>query len=282
MSQSSHLAGPEPRQADALPRGPVRFSICTLVTDRAEYAGMVASFQAGGFDGPDCEYLYLDNSENNAFDAFSGYNLFLTVATGDYLILCHQDILLLEAGRAELEERLAELDAVDPAWALCGNAGGVPPDGVAIRITDPHGADRSLGSFPARASALDENFILARREANLALSHDLGGFHLYGADLCILAQVLGRTAYVIDFHLRHKSGGTIGADFYASRRAIVAKYRRAFRPRWIATTCTHFIISGLPLPALVTRLGGLVRRGWRRAAGSAPAGRAGPAPRAGA
>jgi hypothetical protein len=260
MSESSRHAALEPRPADTLARTAIRFSICTLVTDPAEYAEMVASFREGGFDGPDCEYLYLDNSVGNTFDAFSGYNLFLTVASGAYVILCHQDILLIER-REALERRLAELDSLDPAWALCGNAGGVEGGRVAVRITDPHGADRSTGPFPARASALDENFIVARRDANLALSHDRRGFHLYGADLCIIADMLGRTAYVIDFHLRHKSGGNLDSRFYAERRAAIAKYRRAFRTRSIRTTCTTFMVSGLPFlgRALSTRLGRVFR-----------------------
>ncbi|HYI41683.1 MAG TPA: hypothetical protein VE053_15350 [Allosphingosinicella sp.] len=262
MSESRKESGPEPRRADQIPRGAVRFSICTLVTDLGEYAEMVESFRERGFSGPDCEFLYLDNSAGNAFDAFSGYNLFLSTAAGDYLILCHQDILLLEQGRAALEDRLAELDRLDPAWALCGNAGGAADGSLALRITDPHGTDQSRGRFPVRALALDENFIVARRDANLGLSHDLGGFHLYGADLCIVADLLGRTAYVVDFHLRHKSAGNIDERFYAARRALIAKYRRAFRPRWIRTTCTNFLVSGTPLLGriLSTRLGRLFRR----------------------
>ncbi len=255
-------AGSEPRRANELPKGSIRFSICTLVTDLDEYSEMVASFRERGFAGPDCEFLYLDNSASNAFDAFTGYNLFLMRASGDYLILCHQDVLLLDEGRSALEQRLAELDSLDPAWALCGNAGGVAGGKLAVRITDPHGPDQSTGTFPARAAALDENFILARRDANLALSHDLGGFHFYGTDLCIVADMLGRTAYVIDFHLRHKSAGKTDAGFYAARRAAIAKYRRAFRSRWIGTTCTTFLVSGLPLLGRVfsTRLGRPFRR----------------------
>lgn len=262
MIESRNESVSEPRRADEIARSGIRFSICTLATDLGEYAEMVESFRSRGFSGPDCEYLYLDNSAGNAFDAFSGYNLFLDRATGDYLILCHQDILLIEDGRAALEDRLAELDRLDPAWALCGNAGAAVDGGLALRITDPHGADQSEGRFPARALALDENFIVARRDANLALSNDLGGFHLYGADLCIVADLLGRSAYVVDFHLRHKSGGNIDARFYAARRAMIAKYQHAFRARWIRTTCTHFLISGTPLLGrlLSTRLGRLFRR----------------------
>ncbi|ALL56336.1 hypothetical protein [Mycobacterium haemophilum] len=224
-----------------------RFSICTLVTRPAEYSEMVESFVSHGFTPADCEYLCLDNSESNRFDAFRGYNLFLSEARGDFIILCHQDIVLLDDGRAELEQRLDELTAHDPKWALCGNAGGVSFNRLAVRISDRFGKNQSIGSFPAAVTALDENFIVVRREANLAMSHDLSGFHFYGADLCIVADFLGRSAWVIDFHLRHKGVGTTGASFYRHRKDVARKYRNAFRRRFVVTTVTHFFLSGSPI-----------------------------------
>lgn len=221
------------------PGSSILYSICTLVTDLDEYREMVASLKRGGFGGSDCEYLYIDNSRGNAADAFQGYNRFLTEARGTYILLCHQDILLLEDDRASLERRLQELDALDPEWGLCGNAGVTSAGRLALRLTDPHGADQALGPFPSRVATLDENFILVRRDANLALSHDLAGFHLYGADLCIIADILGRSAYVIDFHLHHKSGGTPNSHFYQGRLEMMKKYARALRPRRLATTCTN-------------------------------------------
>jgi hypothetical protein len=207
---------------------------------------MVESFVSHGFTSADCEFLYIDNRESNQFDAFGGYNVFLSEARGDFIVLCHQDILLLDDGRAELEQRLGELTARDSRWAVCGNAGGVSFTRVAVRITDRYGQDQSFGSFPSRARALDENFIVVRRDANLALSQDLSGFHFYGADLCIIADFLGCSAWVIDFHLQHNGVGTTGTTFYALRNDIARKYRRAFRPRWVVTTVSYFFVSGSP------------------------------------
>ena len=224
-----------------------RFSICTLVTRPSEYAEMVESFVGLGFTPADCEFLYLDNSESNRFDAYRGYNLFLSEARGDFIILCHQDILLLEDGRAELEQRLEELTAHDPTWALCGNAGGVSFARLALHISDRFGEDQFFGCFPARVTALDEDFIVIRREANLAVSHDLSGFSFYGADLCIVADFIGRSAWVIDFHLRHKGLGKTGASFYRERNDVARKYRKAFRSRWVVTTVTYFFVSGSPI-----------------------------------
>ena len=235
----------------------IRYSICTLVTDLDEYREMVRSLERGGFGAGDCEYLYVDNSGGNTADAFGGYNSFLSHARGDYIILCHQDILLLEDDRTVLESRLQELHRLDPNWAICGNAGATETGELVIRITDPHGEDQARGSFPARVASVDENFILVRRDANLALSHDLAGFHLYGADLCIIADILGRSAFVVDFHLRHKSGGVPNRGFYEMRLAMMRKYARALRPRWINTTCTNFRLGSRYWQArLLTKLRG--------------------------
>ena len=224
---------PEPSEISQSVAALIKYSFCTLVTNIAEYREMIAGLPAKGFTQADCELLYLDNSQENRFDAYAGYNRFLQAARGEYIVLCHQDIVLIDDGRAELDALLADLTRRDPDWAVCGNAGATASGGYAVRITDPRSSDMRVGGpFPAPVISVDENFIIVRREANLALSHDLTGYHWYGSDICIVADILGWTSYVIDFHLRHKSGGTPNADFHAKGQALSRKYARAFRPRW--------------------------------------------------
>lgn len=237
--------GIQPSKADAILReSPISYSICTIVSRPHEYAEMIESFRHHGFREPDCEFLYLDNSESNTFDAYAGYNLFLNVARGAYVILCHQDILLIEDGRAKLDAIIQELTKQDLYWAACGNAGAEHPGRLALRISDPHGGDQRIGNFPAKVQSLDENFIVVRKLANLSLSRDLEGFHFYGTDICLIADTLGWTCYVVDFHLRHKSPGSKDRSFFDIRDAMIKKYQRALRSRWIATTNTTFFLSG--------------------------------------
>ncbi|HEY0896855.1 MAG TPA: hypothetical protein VGE15_09920, partial [Sphingobacteriaceae bacterium] len=66
-----------------------RYSVCTLVTRLSEYYEMVGSFIEAGFSKDQCEYLYIDNSSENTYDAFGGLNRFLQEAKGKYIILCH-------------------------------------------------------------------------------------------------------------------------------------------------------------------------------------------------
>lgn len=229
------------------------FSICTLMTRPEQYAAMLRSYRAAGF-GDDCEYLCIDNSRGNVHDAYTGYNAFLSEARGEFVILTHQDVELRFDDRAVLERRLRELTAIDPIWGVCGNSGGIALGRNAIRITDPHGTDVQMGPFPQRVFTLDENFIVARRRANLCLSRDLAGYHLYGSDLCVMADVAGHRCYVIDFHLEHLSAGTLDTSFREAETAFARKYARAFRSRWIQTPVAAIFLSGLSRLRALARL----------------------------
>lgn len=232
----------------------VAYSIGTLVTDAALYSRMKASFRSGGFVEADCEYLPVDNTGASQTSAYAGLNRVLTAARGRYVILCHQDVELLSDGRSALDSRLDELERLDPSWAVAANAGGVEPGRLALRISDPHGNDQRVGRFPQRVVSVDENFIIVKRAARIGFSNDLSGFHFYGADICMAAEVMGYSAYVIDFHLRHLSpGNSKTAEFAASLAAFERKWSRALRPRFVQTTCALAAVSG-------SRLGSVVRR----------------------
>jgi hypothetical protein len=233
-----------------------RYSICTLLTDKAQYRDALASFREAGFTEPETEFLYIDNTESNKYDAYAGVNLFLRKSRGDYIILCHQDLVLHADNKARLDQIIDEINRFDKDWALLGNAGGTVPGQQAYHLTEYTGEDKHYlrrGSFPAKAYSLDENFIVVRKSANLSVSHDLKGFHLYGTDICMIARILGYSAYVVDFHLWHLGGAstrppaTRGAHatstFDQTKHNLISKYQRVLSPRFIQTTCTIFYVS---------------------------------------
>lgn len=239
------------RAVEAGARGPA-FSICTLVTDPAAYAAMRESFAARGFTPDVAEFLYLDNSSGNRWDAFAGIPLLLAAARGRHVILCHQDVRLIEDGAVVLSERLAALERIAPCWAIAGNAGRTAEGAYRIRISDPHGEDVRRGELPARVVSLDENFLVLRGGVPLGLSRDLAGFHLYGADLCLHARLAGRSAWVIDFHLRHLSAGRVDAAFHALQARMEAKYAAAIAG-----------MARIPTPSTTLRVPrGLFARWW--------------------
>lgn len=226
------------RPIGPLPDSDVRYSICTLVSDPREYSEMVESFVGAGFDPSDCEYLYCDNSAGNTFDAFGAYDVFLRTARGKYVILCHQDVLLKFDTVRDLDRIIRKMDRRDPDWALLGNAGGVGLGRSAVCVTHADGRHHNSEVFPVAVQSLDENFIVVKRSAHMALSRDLRGFHFYGTDLCQIARTRGLGAWVVDFHLLHKSTGKIDASFWEAREAVCDKYRRVFSQDYIQTTCT--------------------------------------------
>lgn len=221
-----------------------KYSICTLVTRLEEYQEMAASFLTAGFNTDQCEFLYVDNSSANYADAYTGINMFLSHAKGQYIILCHQDILMNKDNMEDLDQLLTELQQKDENWAICGNAGAAGPNHVIYHISYPNDIFKHKGEFPTKVSALDENFLVVKKSAMLAQSNNLSGFHLYATDLCLNAEMRGFSAYAIAFNLTHKSYGNADFTFHESRKRLIKKYDHFFRSRWIQTNSTVFYLSG--------------------------------------
>lgn len=233
-------------EVDSISESHVRYSICTLMSNPEEYSEMVQSFQEAGFDNTFCEYLYIDNSKTNKYDAYKGLNKFLSLAKGKYIILCHQDILLNYDNLEVLEKRIEEMNKLDESWAVLGNAGAVGIKHIVLRITEPNGVLHKAGNPPKKVLSLDENFLIVKKKSNLGVSVDLNGFHLYGTDICLQSIARGFSAYVINFNLLHKSKGNADEKFFQLKKDFIAKYLDAWKGRYIQTTITKFYISGSP------------------------------------
>ncbi|MBF7688992.1 glycosyltransferase family protein [Acinetobacter rathckeae] len=219
------------------------FCFCTLVTRFDEYQEMVESAKQAGFT--DAEFYYFDNKNNNSFDGFSGINYAINQCTAKYLIFCHQDILFNFDRKDHLLNKIAELDKVDPNWAVIGNAGRTAKGKLIARITDPHADNQSYGPFPSEVMSVDENFMIINMKHNLSCSTQMKGFHLYGLDLCQNAQFLGLKSYVIDFHLLHKSKGNIDQNFLAAKAEYIKLQQQRKSWQVYFTTCTCFYVSSL-------------------------------------
>lgn len=194
---------------------------------------MANHFISAGFIQEDCQYIAVNNSSENLYDMYSGGNNILSQATGQYIILAHQDVRASFDNRQKLEAKLTELDAIDPNWALAGNAGTNQANQWLVRITDKYGKNADQGPFPQRATMLDGNLIIVKKSSQVAFSNDLQGFHYYGWDLCLNADIRGYNAYVIDWHVIHLGDGVVGQDFHECKQAFERKWNNAFRNRTI-------------------------------------------------
>lgn len=241
---------PEPRYLDGPAEHGLMFSVCSLVRDDWKYDRLRESFLRCGFTPATTEFLAADNRSGNRLDGYSWHKALLPEARGRYVIFCHDDVELIEAGAADLLACLDDLDRRDPSWLLAGVAGGLwradaqGGSPLALHISDPFGEDRHRGQLPARVETLDECFILMRRSRPVLSSNDLSGFHFYGPDLCLQAELLGGSAYAIDFHLRHHGRGVRGPEFRAARRAFIRKYQAWFPGRTLHCTTGSILLGG--------------------------------------
>lgn len=226
---------------------------------------MTETFVAAGFSD-DCEFLYADNSVSNEFEGFSGVNRFLREAQGEFIIICHQDVLITIDGRKQMEDQIRLVSDIDPEWGILGNAGVNNMYNLSMVITHHDGTSIRKGQLPSKVQTLDENFLLVKATANLALSGDLRGFHLYGTDICLVAECLGYSAYAIDFHIVHKGLGVMDESFYQISKNLSRKYSNFFRGRYIRSTMTSFYTSSNPLMNVLMNIGlvkGMVRQYYK-------------------
>jgi hypothetical protein len=240
-----------PRYVDADDKSTVTFSVCSLVADQEKYNRLVKSFERLGFSSLNSEFLAADNRAWNQFDGYSWTKTLLAEAKGHYVIFCHDDVELIEEGYDALLARLAELDAIDPDWVLAGVAGGRWRAGrngwkrLAMHISNGAGEVRRRGILPCRVETLDECFILMRRSRPVVSSYDLSGFHFYGPDICLQAEFLGGTAWVIDFHLWHHGNGRKWQSYHDCRAEFVTKYAKYHPNRHLhcTTGIVHLSLS---------------------------------------
>jgi hypothetical protein len=215
------------------------FSICTMVTDQEEYELMKSSFEQCGFVD-ECEYLIADNSAGNSFDAYEAIAGFIKQALGKYIIIVHQDVRCIDT-KAMLLTCINELTKLDEKWAVCGNAGASGYHDDIIYLTNNNRVAKTI-KLPAKATSLDENFLLLKNGVGLTVSNDIKGFHLYGTDLALIADFLGFNCYVIPFMVKHLSLGNLEA-LNKDVDAFVESYGRKFKSRYVQTSCTKFYLG---------------------------------------
>jgi hypothetical protein len=181
----------------------MKFSICCIARDESLYRRMKKSFDINGFSGD--EWFTFDNTSENRFEPYGVVNAVLRQASGEAVIFVHDDVALIEGGddRRKLEQVLRSLEGQDDHWAVASNAG-VGKSGIRMRVSSPHHTDwHANEEYPYRVDAVDEHFLVVRRDANIGVSHDMDGFHMWAADLCMHARLMGCSSYVVDFHVWH-------------------------------------------------------------------------------
>jgi hypothetical protein len=124
---------------------------------------------------------------------------------------------------------------------------GVKQSGFFVgNIIDPHTCVK-VGSLPSEVVSLDEVCLILRKDSFLQFDDNLGGYHLYGADICLQANQSGLRCYAIDAPFEHLSAGKVDNSFWEMAEKLREKWSRVKNaPHVIETTCGVFQLkSGL-------------------------------------
>jgi len=224
--------------------------------------------------GAPAELIAIDNSDSQ-YSAPQALNLGADQAHGAVLVFLHQDVLLPPGWFGRLSQQIQTVEETFGPWGVLGVFGVTSWGKMVGHINDPHGY-RRWGALPCRVQSLDEVCLVVRRDSGLGFDEQLGGFHFYGADLCLQARQRGASCYAIDACLEHLSGGRKDARFWEVAGRFEAKWRNVpGSPSAIATTCGIFRTQAGTEAVCIQALSGLQRKMWHRLQRVAGTGRGG-------
>jgi hypothetical protein len=180
--------------------------------------------------------------------AARAYNTGVEKATADLLVLVHQDVYLPEGWLGHLTQAVAVVSAHDPNWGVLG-VWGVRSSGEGAGFLYCGATQRILGhSFEggAEVETLDEVLLVLRKSSGLRFDERLGGFHMYGADICMEARTRSMKCYAIPAFCVHNTSqyAMLPLQFW---QAYLAMRRKWYRRLPIRTTCTEITRWSWPM-----------------------------------
>lgn len=169
-----------------------------------------------------------------AKSAAAAFNYGMKKAKHDICLFCHQDVFFPPGW----------IDGLVVPKKKFGVLGlyGVDMKGNDVgHIQDPHGY-RKVGIMPAEAQSVDELCMIIDRRTGLEFDEDLGGWHFYGADICLQAITQGLKNYVIDNLVIHASGGVTDNSFGEMLAKFEKKWEGKSPIKTFHTTCAKVFL----------------------------------------
>lgn len=167
--------------------------------------------------------------ERGARSAAAAYNAALDATDAEVVIFAHHDVYLPQGWDRLLETRLAEVQALDPDWALYG-AFGVGLDAAHVGPVWSSSLGQIVGRVPmapVQVQSYDELLIILRRASGLRFDQSLAGWHFYGTDIVTEARARGLRAWAGALPCIHNDRyhPALGQDFRDAYRALQRKWR---------------------------------------------------------
>ena len=135
------------------------------------------------------------------------YNRGLDSTQADVVVFAHQDVYLPSGWDQVLLRSLAQLDEIDPNWAVAGLVGLTLDNSILGHVWST-GLAREIGSssqLPSPTTCIDELLIILKRNSGIRFDPELPSFHLYGTDIVRTALGAGYGAYIINAPVIHNS-----------------------------------------------------------------------------
>jgi hypothetical protein len=235
MARARRLPAPPPPEIAGEPAS-VSFITCMARPER--YASCRASIEALRTAGLTVAADSIDN-RGNWTSCPRALNTGRDRSAADLLVFCHEDVVFPPDWLERLLAGIAALRGARPPWAVLGPMGRSGKR-FAGCCWGPDGAEARHDPLPALVETLDEMCLVIRRQLPLRFDEDLGGYHLYGVDLCIQAAEAGWGAYAIDAPCRHDSTTRHRPpEYHVVKRRLQRKwmFRRRVVGRSVGTTC---------------------------------------------
>lgn len=212
-------------------------SVVSCVNDFQRYNSCVrSSFEEEQRTGT-VEVIPVDNT-SNSLSAPMALNRGLEKAVGKIIVFCHQDVIFPQGWISRLYEQISTIEKTHNSWGVLGTFGVTPSGKLAGHVIDWKGHAHCL-PLPVEVQSLDEHCLIVRKDSGLAFDEDLGGFHFYGADICLEALTKGLTNFAVDACVQHLSpGGKVDTSFYEAMDKLYQKWKTQNPPlSVIETTC---------------------------------------------
>jgi hypothetical protein len=149
--------------------------------------------------------------------ASKAYNNAIDKAKTEFIIFTHQDMIFPEEWLTQVERALDNLEEKDPNWGVLGCYGETQKDGGRGYLYQPAwGVMGAPFEQPALVQTLDEIVLILRASSGLRFDDNLPHFHLYGTDICLRAESLGKNNYAISAFCIHNTnqGLALPKEFY--------------------------------------------------------------------
>jgi len=184
-------------------------SFLTPVADKFDYLQFLNSINPGNKDH---EFIFIRNRPEEAgLNSPQVLNLLNKIASGKYVAMCHEDIVLSHDWINKTSRHIKEIEEKDPDWGLIGVVGiGTEKDirlGMSFLENDPNNWEAAGGEDIVECSGVLDEVCIISKNGECKFDESLAGFHFYGADISMTTRLKkNKSIYIINSTLDHKSG----------------------------------------------------------------------------